>query len=145
MLEREFDDFDVLTFRCNAAANRGPVFRRISADEQAHPLGQRSGTHEHVGHLTQITYVNAKLLLGFPGCTGSRIIAIEQAGAGLNHGIGISRHMGGNAHLLHQQNGFSLRIQGQNRGGMAMVVDFADQNLRPAIPAGVFQRHLAQG
>ncbi len=72
--------------------------------------------------------MNAKLLLGFPGCAGSRIIAIEQAGTGLNQGIGISRQMGGNAHLLHQQNGFSLRVQGQNRGGMAMVVDFADQN-----------------
>ena len=106
---------------------------------------KRSGTHEHVGDLTQIMHAKAKLLFGFPGCTGFRVIAIKQAGADFNHGVRIARHMGGNAHLLDQQNGFSLGIKGQNRRRMAMVIDLADQNLGAAIPAGVFQRHLAQG
>ena len=143
--QRQLEHLDVLALVRVAAAGAVAIRLVVGGHEEVQLLGDRAGAHVRLEHLARRAHRVAGLLDGLAPHGLGRVVAVQQAGAGLDeHAVGAAVDEHREAELADQDDRAARRVEQQQRHAVAAVVGLAADHLQAAVAAAVLERRLAQ-
>ncbi len=117
----------------------------VRRDVEVQPLRHGAGAHVGVEDVLDLADLDTELLGGLATDRGLRVVAVEQAGGGLDqHPVRVVVDVGRVAELPGQQHGVPLGVVQQDRGPVAPVVGLALLGGPLSVAPAVVQRRTAQ-
>jgi len=130
----DFDGFDILALRFEAAAAAGAVGLTDGRDVKVNRFGQGAGAGHDLARENEIAEAIAGFLAGFAPHAVFGIAAIEQTGHRLEKKSVMAGALGGEAELADENELAASTVDQQHRRGVAVIVDLAFEGLpRPVV------------